>query len=154
MLGLNTLRMIGELNTLRMIGECPGRVAGRVWDNVPSYPPMDFVWGNSPTPNELHVGLSQISLGKAAGEDEVTAELLKFGGDNLWEVVARVCREQWLLLTEAAPGAEVVWLDEWCVGLVIPSWKRKGTRRTRIPGEVLLFCPSALSCKHRLWQLG
>ena len=47
-----------------------------------------------PHPNELHAALRQMSLGKAAGEEEVTAELLKFGGDNLWEVVVRVCREQ------------------------------------------------------------
>ena len=73
----------------------------------------------------------QMSLGKAAGEDEVTAELLKFGGDNLWEVVVRVCREQWLLLTEAAPGAEVVWPQEWCVGLVVPLWKRKGNKKDK-----------------------
>ena len=43
-----------------------------------------------------------MSLCKAVGEDEVAAEVLKFGGDNLWEVVVRACREQWLLLTEAA----------------------------------------------------
>ena len=63
----------------RLIGEGPGRVAEKVWDNVPSYPPMDVVWGNPPAPNELHAALRQMSLGKAAGEDEVTAELLKFG---------------------------------------------------------------------------
>ena len=64
---------------------------------------MDALWGNAPAPNELHAALRQMSLGKAAGEDEVTAELLKFGGDNLWEAVVRVCREQWRFLTEAAP---------------------------------------------------
>ena len=70
---------------------------------------MDAVWGNAPAPNELLAALRQMSLGKAAAEDEVTAELLKFGGDNLWEAVVRVCREQWMLLSEAAPGAEVSW---------------------------------------------
>ena len=75
--------------------------------------------------------LRQMSVGKAAGEDEVTAELLKFGGDNLWEVVVRVCREQWLLLTEAAPGAEVVWPEEWCIGLVVPLRKRKGHKKDK-----------------------
>ena len=104
----------------RLIGEGTCSVDDRVWASVPSYSPMDAVWGNAPAPNELHAALRQMSLGKAAGEDEVTAELLKFGGDNLWEVVVRVCREQWLLLTEAAPGVEVVWLEEWCVGLVVP----------------------------------
>ena len=72
-----------------------------------------------------------MSLGKAAGEDEVTAELLKFGGDNLWEVAVRVCREQWLLLTEAALGGEVVWPEEWCIGLVVPLWKRKGHKKDK-----------------------
>ena len=49
---------------------------------MPSYPPMDVVWGNLPAPNELHAALRQMSLGKAAGEDEVTAGLLKFGEIN------------------------------------------------------------------------
>ena len=115
----------------RLIGEGTGSVEARVWENVPSYSPMDAVWGNAPAPNELHAALRQMSLGKAAGEDEVTAELLKFGGDNLWEVVVRVCREQWLLLIEAAPGAEVVWPEEWCVGLVVPLWKRKGNKKDK-----------------------
>ena len=73
----------------RLMGEGTGSVDDRVWANVPSHPPMDFVWGNAPAPNELHAALRQTSLGKAAGEDEVTAQLLKFWGDNLWEVVVR-----------------------------------------------------------------
>ena len=77
----------------RLIGEGSGLVADQVWDNVPSYSPMDVVWGAAPAPNELHAALRQMSLGKAAGEDEVTAELLKFGGVNLWDVVVRVCRD-------------------------------------------------------------
>ena len=115
----------------RLIGEGSGLVADKVWDNVPSYSPMDVVWGAAPAPNELHAALRQMSLGKAAGEDEVTAELLKSGGVNLWDVVVRVCREQWLLLTEAAPGAEVVWPEEWCIGLVVPLWKRKGQKKDK-----------------------
>ena len=65
------------------------------------------------------------------GEDEITAELLKFGKDNLWEAVVRVCREQWRLLTEAAPGVEVVWPEEWCIGLVVLLWKRKGNKKDK-----------------------
>ena len=99
--------------------------------NVPFYSPMDAVWGNAPAPNELHAALRQMSLGKAAGEDGVTAELLKFGGPNLWEQVVKVCREQWLLLTEAAPGEEVSWPAEWCIGLVVPLWKRKGNKKDK-----------------------
>ena len=78
----------------RIIGEGTGSVDDRVWASVPSYPPMDVVWGDAPAPNELHAALRHVSLGKAAGEDEVTAELLNFGGDSLWEAVVRVCREQ------------------------------------------------------------
>ena len=74
----------------RLIGKGPGLVADRVWDNVPSHSSMDVVWGTASVPNELHAASRQMSLGKAAGEDEVTAELLKLGGDNLWEVVVRV----------------------------------------------------------------
>ena len=107
----------------RLIGESPGLVADQVWENVPCYAPMDVVWENAPAPNELHAALRKMSLGTAAGEDEVTAELLKLGGENLWEAVVKLCREQWLILTEAAPGAEAIWPDEWCVGLVPPSWK-------------------------------
>ena len=49
----------------RMIGEGTGSVDDRVWANVPSYPPMDVVWGNAPAPNELHAALRQMSLGRA-----------------------------------------------------------------------------------------
>ena len=83
-------------------GEGAGEVKDQVWANVPFYSPMDVVWGEAPAPNELHAALRQMSLGKAAGEDGVTAELLKFGGPNLWERVVKACRAQWLLLTEAA----------------------------------------------------
>ena len=101
------------------------------------YSPMQLaivhvVWGAAvPAPNELHAALRQMSLGKAAGEDEVTAELLRFGGANLWDVVVRVCREQWLLLTEAAPGAEVVF---GALGWWFLYGRRKARRRTRTLG--------------------
>ena len=88
--------------------------------------------GELPRPQTNFTPLfARCPLGKAAGEDEVTAELLKFGGDNLWEAVVRVCREQWMLLTEAAPGAEVVWPEERCIGLVVPLWKRKGNKKDK-----------------------
>ena len=73
----------------RKIGEGVGEVKEHVWANVPFYSPMDAVWGDAPAPNELHAALCQMSLGKAAGEDGVTAELLKFGGPNLWEQVVK-----------------------------------------------------------------
>ena len=115
----------------RKIGEGAGEVKDQVWANVPFYSPMDVVWGDAPAPNELHAALRQMSLGKAVGEDGVTAELLKFGGPNLWEQVVKVCRAQWLLLTEAAPGEEVSWPEEWCTGLVVPLWKRKGNKKDK-----------------------
>ena len=124
----------------RKIGEGPGEVVDRVWANVPSYPPMDALWGNAPAPNELHAALRQMSLGKAAGEDEVTAELLKFGADSLWEAVVRVCREQWRLLTEAAPGAEWFGQRNGVLASLSPCGNARGTRRTRTLGEVLLSC--------------
>ena len=39
---------------VRLIGEGAGLVSDRVWDNIPSYSPMDAVWGHAPAPNELH----------------------------------------------------------------------------------------------------
>ena len=32
----------------RLIGEGEGLVAENVWDNIPSYSPMDAVWGHAP----------------------------------------------------------------------------------------------------------
>ena len=87
-------------------------------DRPPSDPKVTRKWLR--TPHELHAALRQMSLGKAAGEDEVTAELLKFGGDNLSEVVVRVCREQWMLLTEAAPHFWVIF--ESLLGHFNPFW--------------------------------
>ena len=106
---------------VRLIGAGTGSVEDRVWANAPSYyPPMDVVWGSAPAPNELRAALRQMSLGKAAGEDEVRAEPLKFGGANLWDAVVRVCREQWLLLTEAAPGLRWFGLESGVLGWLSP----------------------------------
>ena len=79
-------------NHFAAIGAGEGEVAARVWDNIPELTAMDSVFGSAPAPNELHAALRQMSLGlgKAAGSDEVTAELLKFGGDSFWEAVVRV----------------------------------------------------------------
>ena len=84
----------------RKIGEGAGEVEDQVWADVPFYSAMHVVWGDAPAPNELHAALRQMSLGKAAGEDGVTAELLEFGGPNLWEG-GQGSRAQWLLLIEA-----------------------------------------------------
>ena len=64
--------------------------------------------------------------------------------------MVKVCREQWLLLTEVAPGAEVIWPDELGVGLVVPLRNARATRRTRAlwRGITLLSVGSL-----RLWQL-
>ena len=90
------------------IGAGEGLVSPQVWEHIPSFSPMNSVFDAEPAPNELHAAPRQMSLGKAAGADEVTAELLCFGGDSFWEAVVRVCREQWRLLTEAPPGEQVV----------------------------------------------
>ena len=96
-------------------------------------------------PYELHAAFRQMSLGKAAGEDEVTAELLKFGGSNLWEVVLRVCQEQRRLSTELL-GLRWFGQTSGVLGWWSPCGNARGTRRTRILGEVLLlFCLSAQS---------
>ena len=118
-------------NHFAAIGAGEGEIAARVWDNIPELTAMDSVLDSAPAPNELHAALRQMSLGKAAGSDEVTAELLKFSGESFWEAVVRDCREQWLLLFEAAPGEVVSWPAEWCVGLVVPLWKKKGSRKVK-----------------------
>ena len=63
------------------IGEGEGSVTEKVWENVPSYTPMSQFWGDARAPNELHAALRQMSLGKAAGEDEVTAEQAPSSGN-------------------------------------------------------------------------
>ena len=77
-----------------------------------------------------------------------------FGGDKFWEAVVRVCREQWLLVTEAAPRAEVVWPEEWFIVLVVPLWQRKGNKKDKNTWRELLFCQWVQSCWLGLWQLG
>ena len=49
----------------------------------------------------------------------------------VWEVVVKVCREQWLILTKATPGAEAIWPDEWCVGFVTPLWRRMHNKKDK-----------------------
>ena len=91
-----------------------------------------------------------------AREDEVTAELLKFGGTLLWGSVVKVCRAQWLLLTDAAPGSEVVWPSEWCIGLAVPLWKLKGNMKDKNTwkGITLLSVGSKLLARVMATRLG
>ena len=48
----------------RLIGEAEGLASDRVWDNIPSYSPMEAVWGHALAPNELHAAFETDVLRK------------------------------------------------------------------------------------------
>ena len=58
--------------------------------------------------------------------------------DRVWLIFHLIL--PWMLIggRPCPPGAEVVWPDEWCVGLVVPLWKRKGTKKDKNTWRV--FC--------------
>ena len=92
----------------RLIEEGPVLVQDRVWANVHSFSLMCCV-GKRPCPQRASRSSSPDVLRQSGGgKMRLRLSYLSSVGDNLWEVVVRVCQEQRLLLTEAAPAVEVI----------------------------------------------
>jgi hypothetical protein len=69
---------------------------------------------------------------KAAGKDGFTVEALKHGGQALRSKVCEVVRTMWDRAASADGHEEGDdWPAEWRIGLVVPLWKRKGSKRDK-----------------------
>ena len=97
-----------------------------------------FISENEVTLDEVRNAVKSLKNDRAAGICNITAELLKFGGE---------CRLRWLQVI-----INCVWIsetipDDWWRGIILPFWKHKGNRLTcanhrditllSIPGKLL-----------------
>ena len=70
---------------------------------------------NSPSREEVDEAISQLKRNKAPGVDNITAELLKDGGENLRDWLLHICKMIWE--SEVAP-------KEWSKGIILPLPKK------------------------------
>ena len=68
---------------------------------------------------EVVKAINSLKMGKAAGVDGITAEMLKYGGESVIEWMHRICQMAWE--EEKVP-------DDWTKAVIIPVYKGKGER--------------------------
>ena len=101
-----------------------GEVHSRVWASVPAADETSSWLGEDPTLVEVSRALRASKGGRAAGEDEVVAELLQYGGEELLMELYRVVSEVWHKAAHADEGLEA---EEW------PAIRRGGTADGAVP---------------------
>ena len=71
------------------------------------------------TKREVRRAIERLKLGKAAGADGITAEMLKFGGEPVIEWMHKVCSLAW---------QEGRVPDDWVRAILVPVYKGKGAK--------------------------
>ena len=90
--------------------------------------------GDVPDDDEIARAIKNMKNGKAAGDDGVAADLLKYGGPRLQQEVCRIVKEMWVKASLSEYGHEAdSWASEWKVAIHIQLWKRTETR-IKTPG--------------------
>ncbi len=109
-----------------------GSVADRVWNSVPQSLNQETWLDDVPDDGELDRCVRKMSCGKQPGEDTFVVEALKYGGNALRQEVYKVVRTTWTRAAAVHTGDEATdWPPEWRIGLVVPLWKKKGSKRDR-----------------------
>ena len=113
----------------RKIQEGQGKVKGRVWNNVGPQKENQRWMGEEPTDAEVDIAVGEMANGKAAGEDQLLAEMFKYGGKALRKEIAEAVRSAWREAAYGEGGEEARgWPEAWKVAIQIPIWKQKGSR--------------------------
>ena len=68
---------------------------------------------------EVRKAIERLKVGKAPGIDGITAEMLKYGGDEVVEWMLHICNLAW---------KQGVVPEEWMKAIIIPIYKGKGNR--------------------------
>ena len=109
-----------------------GKVNPEVWQHVSPVPTKASDFCSMPSWKEFQTALNSMHNGKRGGIDNVTVELIKFGGSSLKNEVFRIICLMWIEAAEAVPGQEA---NSWCAstttGVCIPVFKNKGDRQDR-----------------------
>lgn len=83
---------------------------------------------------EVENAIRRLNMGKAAGIDGITAEMLKYGGEEMISIMHRICQMAWE--QGRVPG-------DWKKAVIVPIYK--GKRSVRI-GEELACCALLEKC--------
>ena len=88
--------------------------------------------GDVPDDDEIARAIKNMKNGKAAGDDGVAVEALKYGGPRLQQEVCRIVKEMWVKASLSEYGHEADdWPSEWKVAIQVPLWKRKGKNKDK-----------------------
>ena len=106
-----------------------GAVAEEVWEHIPVADAIHESLATLPSRSEFNAALAKMKFGKRGGDDDVTVELVRFGGETLKLTIFQVVSDMWKEASEAEAGHEA---DKWCAssksGVCIPMFKNKGSR--------------------------
>ena len=109
-----------------------GAVAYDVWKFVPLASEIDKGLQGPPSWAEFESALKSMKLGKRGGLDDITVELIRFGGPELHCAVFEIISDMWLTAAEAEPGNEAGgWSTKVTTGICIPMFKNKGDRNDK-----------------------
>ncbi len=96
------------------------------------------------TVDEVEQALKKLKSGKAAGQDQIPAELLKHGGTSMIQVLTQLMNRCW---EEQIP-------DEWCQGMIVKLPKKGNTTYcSNWCGITLLLVPGKAFCTVLLVRL-
>ena len=111
------------------IQEGQGQVRGRVWNNVGPKRKPQLWMGEEPTDEEINRAIGNMANGRQGGEDQLVAELVKYGGDALRTEILNVVRESWREAAYGEEGDEARdWPEAWKMAIQVPIWKQKGCK--------------------------
>ena len=83
-----------------------------------------------PTDGEIEDCFKEKKAGKASGSDGVTAELIRYGGEEIKKRTWQIVKTLWSSATTAKEGNEAdEWPLSWKKTIQIPLWKKKRKKR-------------------------
>ena len=117
---------------LSSIQSDPGEVSDDVWRHVPQAAAVPTTFAEPPSKLEFDNALRRMKFGKRGGIDDITVELIRFGGEDLRQVVFQVISDMWEEASQAPAGREAEsWTPSSKSGVCIPMYKNKGDRHDK-----------------------
>ena len=121
-------------------------VAERVWRHIPVAQHIAGWLTSTPTKMDILHALQKMKFGKAPGVDGITVKMLKWAPTQMLDEVCSLVQLIWS--TTTASDTETItesWPDSWLQATVIPLWKKKFPRKTRITGGGSSFSASVVN---------